>query len=753
MSVKKKKPKQKRFRQVSPVEMIAHAEEQLRLGNIDEAIRHLLEAETQLKPSVSVDGKKISTPPHLIAARTSLPSLLARAFASRSLTSLSTDRKLADLKQAVGYAPGEARYRNALGACQIAYGDPDLARGEFEKAIEVDPGNQTAMRGRLLALQAKNPTGDLQAIGSADALREGLEHLARGEREQAQATLSALPAFDRNPSRIDASRLATQFYYNGAISFSAGNDEAAFNEWREAGRLIESHHLVLPWIDRLAGGFHKIAERCWRVSLLQAANCWNEALKLRPGDAVAKGNLARIKDSRASQAWANGNIHVAIELWKEAANIDPSDERTLNRLAVAYEKLDDKSSALARWRALARLWRGQAAQRRDEPGFRDRLLKLEERIVRLMTETGAESHEVIEELEAILRFDPENFEIQKQVVEQMLENGKAQSALKRLEIIEQKHGVSPELLTLRARANDQLKRYAPAYNNLEKALSMDPVNGATRRAMLVFLEEDAMRAAERGDRKRATEIIDRALALDASHEPALLLRASLYLHAKDKLKAQELLARVISADPQHPQKHAMVGSVYLRHDMHKEAEAAFKQALKLQPDAECYMNIGLIHLEFEVTKKAIKYFDKAAATATAEQCLVMAVALLENEEPKAAGRYLDLAMKQDPAHPVPHLIKAVLQISNPLLLLTSRNGLETALQELREAERLAAANPAYAGLLPEIRDMRESISDPPPEIAALLGGGLPPFFFDDDDEEGEDFPPLFVNRRKKRKRK
>lgn len=766
MPTKKKRAKQ--IRQIQPAELIRLAEDHLNRGQIDEAIQNLRLAEKELQPRVTPDGKKISTPPHLVAAQAALPQLLAQAFSSRALSVADPKQKLADLEVAIKYAPEGIRYRIAAGALRLLLGQPEAARADFEKAEESQPGDALATRAfalGLLATRRAREAGDLLnqypedrrdeawrrlvalqrlSVGEAveqtsasdgDQLRSGLSHLARGENDRALEKLAAPHALDHNPSRVEAAQIATRFFYNGWIGFNARRYRDAMASWREATRLSQTHQLSLPWRDRLASCYHKIAENVLEEDLSLAVECWREALRLSPEDKVAQANLAATKQAQAGEAWREGKIEQAVALWQDLLKDDPQSERLSRNLAVACERLGRKTEAVTHWRALARAWRKQAKQRASEPGFKESLLKVEDRAVNLMLEVGMDGQEIVNELEAALKFDPDNLDLRRRTVEQLLETGKPQAAMRHLEAMERQSGVTTDLLTQKAIALDLMNRHADARKIFEQALALEPSNALTRRNFLVFLTQEATRAYKRHDKKRATEICQQQLALDQNYEPALLLLASLYFGSKRKAEAKELLNRLIANNPGSAQKRVMAGSVYLRHRMRKEAEALFKEAIKLESSAECFFFIGLSYLEVGELKQALKYFDLAAEAGGFDRLIEISMLLMEAGHTDEIDRYLDKAIKLDPSHPIPHAIKAVSRLLNPLILLLDSNSLKIALEELAEAERLAAGKPEYEDFRSELAMVRRQFENAPPGIADLLGGALPPFLFDDDDDD------------------
>lgn len=775
--------KKKRAKQIQPAELISLAEEHLNRGQIDEAIQSLRLVEKEVQPRMTAGGKKVSTPPHLVAVQAATPLLLAQAFSARSLKTADPKQQLENLEEAVKYSPEDVRYRIGAGACRILLGQFEDARSVFEKAEESRPGDALATRAFTLGLLVTGcaaEAGDLLKLwpeswrdeswrrltaiqrlsdGESDGrpvdgsdgnqLLSGLRLLARGDNDRAREELASMPAMDHNPSRAEAAQIATQFFYNGWLCFDTRRYQSAVDAWREANRLSQSHQLRLPWRDRLAILYHKIAETVLDENLSLAIECWQEALKLSPDDKTAQANLAATKQAQANAAWREDKIEQAVALWNELLKDDPQNERLSRYLAVGCERLGRKTDALAHWRTLARAWRRQAKQRSGEPDFKEGLLKVEERVVNLMIETGMEGQEIVSELETTLKFDPDNLDLRRQIVEQLLEVGKPQAAIKHLDAMERQSGISSDLMTQKGMALDMMGRHADARKTFEQAMSLNPSDALTRRNYLIFLSQEAIRADERSNKKRAAEICQQQLSLDQNYEPALALLASLYLDSKRKADAKGLLERIIANDPKSPQKRVLVGSLYLRHNMRKEAEALFKEALDLEPGPLCSFIIGINYLEFEELKPALKYFDRVADEGDADMLVEIATRLVDTGFVKESGRYLDKAIKLDPSNPMPHVVKAVSGLLNPMTLLLEPNGLKNALKELDEARALTAGKDEYKGLASELEDINRHFEKAPPGIADLLDAGLPPFLFDDGDDDD-----LAAERRKhSRKRK
>ncbi len=755
-----KKKKLRSAHQVSVPDLLKLAEEQLSCGQAEEALKRLRLAESELRKYQSPNSaKKVSIPPHIVAAQSAISPLLARALFAHSFTVSDSNARLAEIEEALRLAPEESRYLVGRGACRLLMGDVEAARSDFLTVRERWPEDLLAVR--ALALTSATTPDDFPAAEStfterfSPSLVKGLRQLASGEAESARRQLSALPQLDHNPSFAEAATLATQLFYNGEMSFVARDYKAAGADFKEASRLAQTQAIQLPWRERLGVYYHKIAETVFENDLSLAIECWQQALWLAPEDEIAANNLVAARRLQAWQSWREGKHEHAAALWQEALSAKPQDEQLLRSLALACEKLGRKKEAIAHWRTLAKLWRQKAKDRGDDAGFKNRLLRLEQHLVSLMLETGSGGEEITNELEAALKLDPDNHELRRKTAEQLVEIGKPRQALKHLETIEKKQGISAELLVLKAEAFDLLYRRNDARKTFERALEIDPSNSLARRGYLVFLGHEAAHAERNGDYDQAIAICEQQFSIDQGYEPAMTHLASLYLDDGRHPEAKELMDRLLAANPQNPQKHIAAGKVYLSADLKKEAEKLFKKAIELDPSAICFYLIGVGYWENGEEKKALKHFDRAAETADIEMLLEIATNLIESGKREIAERFLQKAMKLDPLHPIPHMIKGIALMGGPMMILPSLKGIEDAARELAEAERLMIGREEYHDLLPDVRGLRKHLEEgPPPELMQLLGGlgDLPLSFLEEMIQDGSFFNSMFKPKKKKKRK-
>jgi tetratricopeptide (TPR) repeat protein len=727
--MKPKKKRQKASQQISIPDLVNLAEEQLQRGQIDEAIDKLRRTEAELKKfKTSSSGKKVTVPPHIVVAEAKLTHLLARALLAHSLTLHDLKDRLVAMAAASKLVPDDARYPLASGAFRLLSGNVAAAYSDFQSAREKWPEDQSAARAFAFvssAIRGELDFADCRAGGSS--LSAGLGKLASGDPEAAAGILNDFPALDHNPSRREAASLATQLFYAGALKFIKDDLNGARADFKEALRLAQAHKVNLPWSERIAAYYRRIAERVVEKDLPYAIDCWRDALLLDAADKISAENLSLARQALAIREWRAGRIEAAYALWQEALKASPQDEQLLRKTAVACEKLGRMGEAVAHWRTLARSWRKQPKDHRGDNAFTDRLLKLEQHLLRLMMEAGSSGEEVFAELDSALKFDPDNHELRLKLAEIQMELGKPRQALKHLETIEKQQGISVDLLVRKAEAFILLDRSNDAHKTFERALELDPASPAARRGYLIFLGQQASQASEEGEYDEAMVICERQLSIDPGYSPALSHLAVLKLLDGEVEQGKELIDRMLSGDPQSAQKHAMAGGIFIDAGLKSDAERCFKKAIEIEPSPVCYFNIGMSYWDADYEKEGLKHLNKAAEKADVEMLIEIAMALAENGGAKEADSFLKKATKLDPLHPMPHMTRGLILMGMPIRRIPSPKDVKEAAQSFAEAERLMIGRDEYKDILPELRNMKSLAEQgPPPMLSALEGlGGIP----------------------------
>jgi tetratricopeptide (TPR) repeat protein len=122
-------------------------------------------------------------------------------------------------------------------------------------------------------------------------------------------------------------------------------------------------------------------------------------------------------------------------------------------------------------------------------------------------------------------------------------------------------------------------------------------------------------AADGGDRGRAAELLDRALALEPRNPEALYNRGRLRLDLDDLEGARGDLEASIEADPTVPRSHINLGIARLRLADLPGAEEAFRTALRIDPgDPRGLTNLAEVRRALGDPDEAIRLYRQALAS-------------------------------------------------------------------------------------------------------------------------------------------
>ncbi len=753
-----KKKKTKHGQPVSPVELVRTAREKLALGQAQQAIEMLRSAESKLRQSIA-QGKKVSVPPHLIALQAEIPGLMARASFDLSIAGTDPNRKIALLDKALEHVPDD--YRNRLARCLIRLQAADSRAGldDARKALELRPGDPLALRSLALALlaaghareardaleripvESRRDSWDRLAnlvgiLGGLDAqlpgtrrpslLFDGLSAMARNDHPAALTILSDLQLPDQNPSIEFAALLATQLFYCGAINLILEEHSKAGNYFGEALRLADSHHLSLPWLQLLPGYLRTVAAALSTSDLELSQKCWRMVLALSPNDDASKSSLLSTGRIIAQDAWRKGETQKAVDIWRDALIKAPQDESLLKNLALGYEKLDQQPEALKCWRSLARLWRQQYRNRSGEPGFKERLVRLEMHLVRLMIEADLPPHEIASEIENAIKIDPENVELRLQTVESLLEIGRPQSALRHLEWIERERGTTPELLSSKGAALFQMNRDVEAEKVFELILEQDAENRLARNGLVILLLDRVVRTHKNRDYRRGIDICRKILAIEADNPPALLHLGTLLFLIDKHDEAIQSLNRLMSIHSDNRRAYLSAGEVLGRFHHTRLANKAFKRAIEIEPTYDTFHEIATVYSDRGDIKTAIKYFKQGADVADSDDLIDLAVHMFEFQREDEAWAYIEKAKQLDPDNPRPYMTVFMIAPDNPSSILRLVINYDRIRRDLEIGEQLAGRDPKYADDLKSIRSFRRVMDDAPfRDVAPFLEGGLP----------------------------
>jgi tetratricopeptide (TPR) repeat protein len=753
----KKKGKAKHPPSVSTGDLVRQAEARLQGGEIDAAARMLLRADAEVRQSAATSvAKGAALPPQLAELRPRIARLLPRALFQRAFLAEDPRRMVEDLEEALRRSPTDVHGQVALGAVRAVMGESHAAQEHFRQAQQSAPEDVLAGRGYALGLLATGHTrefgewlrqhseaqadaavkrlatlrdlidGNLPlsitpatggstaapkrtkkgAAGAPAAGRDGDGHellagqlldslvgLARGEGERARKQLQARPRRGPEPTGAAAAVRATQLFYSGALRFQAGSLTEAVADFRVAQSLVGASALRLPWVERLVPYYRSIAERALQAEdLALAALCWEAIREIDPQDASA-ANLEAVRRVRGYQAWREERWEEAIPLLEENLRAAPEDEDFLHALAIATEKAERTADAITHWRALGQRWRQRLKEPATDALFRERLMRLEQHVVDLMIQAGRPGYEIQNELDALVKLDPDNMTLRQTVATILIEIDRPQPALKHIEVIERRQGESADLLGMKGFALGFQHRFDAALRCFERALELDPTHATTRMAYLPLLLLEGEATEEEEDLEGAIAIYRRVLAIDPEYAEALSHLADALFEFGQTAEAEQMLARLLAIRPETAPRHVAAGTLYLRFGRPRKAEAEFKRARELDPSEDCLYAIGEAYLEAGNRTKTLQYFDRAIRVGNVHTTLAVSRALFDSEFSDDAEKYIDLALRQMPYHPEAHLARGI--------FLLEKGDADEAEEEFGIAEKLASHLPGFE----EIRDI------------------------------------------------
>ena len=163
-----------------------------------------------------------------------------------------------------------------------------------------------------------------------------------------------------------------------------------------------------------------------------------------------------------------------------------------------------------------------------------------------------------------------------------------------------------------------------------------------------------------GKEIEAEESLKAALATEAGHVPALYALGRVYYQQKRYLEAVEKFKRVVELEPRHHRGWDNLGLSYDALQMDADALRSFFRALdivmKHLPDYDwAHANLADFFLRRNQFEKAFQLAAEAARRnpESARNCFLTGKALANLDKPDLSLRWLEQAVKLDPAYPEP----------------------------------------------------------------------------------------------------
>ncbi len=398
-----------------------------------------------------------------------------------------------------------------------------------------------------------------------------------------------------------------------------------------------------------------------------------DGLKSFPGNPELSDNLARL-------VLRDGAVERARALYRDAMAQNPLDVPTIMRLArleLTLGEVEQSKSLVEQALKLA-------------PNSIDVRATLA--TYYLTKDQPAAAKRIIDEIQGVGADDPALLEIQGKVA---LAMGEVQSAKATLSRLVQLQAQSAEAHYLLAQASAQLGEGDAAVQNLREALRIDPghfgaqlvlarmyaSNGAydQAEAVLKTMRERFPRSADvlsaqglldlrRGDAKLAHESFQRALELRPTSQDLIYAATALFqLNEIDNGLAS--LRTWLRDHPDDLQVQLFLANTLLLRGKNDEAEAAFREVVRISPDHELGLNNLAWLLRDRAPQEALAFAERAATLypKSAQVLDTLGTLKLNAGDSVKAAELLSQAALIEPTNPVIqyHYAQALLGNNNP----------------------------------------------------------------------------------------
>ena len=612
-------------------------------------------------------------------------------------------RAIAAYETAHRLAPGDDRVRRHLALACLA--DPATVPRVHDLLAGASSGDEATVRLRALAALRENaPAHAVAALATLKrpsplaGLALGLAQLGDGQAEAAVETLAKVRR-SRRPEGATARQAAA--IATVVAQTRAGDLTAALNLLRT---------LDAPDSDALRRALAAAGRALGRELVLderaeEAMLAWQRAAVAEPGHEPSRRALIHLHEVLGAAAARRGDFAAAARHWEATLAEQPDSTRILRNLALAEERLERWEQAGAHWEELTRRWKKDLRGARRDDGaaaeLRQRLMVAYRRLAAAQ-EAAGDMPTAARTLEQALNFDPADVDLRLRAAELYLEDERYGAAIEHL------HRV------LAARPNDtrvwidvgwayDLKgddRQAQSY--LERALSLEPENQATRSVLAGVHHGRDHRLLDAGQADRAVAELVRARELDpdAAEHSECLGEAYLKLGRLDA--ARDAFGRSLALTPNDPKSRVTIGGIYLAAGHEREAEKLFRQALRLNRGPITHLAIGLAYFRAGRQAGAEPHFQRVVKGRDPLLLTLLGKVFIEAKREEEAIPYLELALTLDPTS-----VRARLDLAWAYTF--GRHDYARAATEIAAAERVARAMGDHAAL-GEIANAREALA-------------------------------------------
>lgn len=313
----------------------------------------------------------------------------------------------------------------------------------------------------------------------------------------------------------------------------------------------------------------------------------------------------------AELAGQRGQYDIALEGYMEAAKRahDPRFSERAVMIAMYMKNASKTKEALDLW--LSQDPKNQSARK----------------IAALLALRSGNKSVVIEQLNAMLEFDPAGFESDLLELAGVLEKeGKLNEVYDALEVLSVQHPDQAEIYLLQSILAIQKKEKSLAEIKVEKALKLKPDWDKA----LIFQAQIAIIS---GDLKKAKlELYNASLKYPENNKISKMY-AQVLIKTEDYKEAIEVYKKVVLADPKDLESQFAEGLVYLQLNQYDSAEDIFEK-LSEQPESQfqAYFYLGKIEEKQGDIKKALGWYDKVVDGPFVFDASISAISLLQKDK-------------------------------------------------------------------------------------------------------------------------
>ena len=700
------------------------------------------------------------------------PTLLARLTAALAEACFrrgvsASPPNLDDLKRALMFSPAEPRLKYHLARALHLWGRLDeaealyrellagqppcaraawplaqalLARRRLSPADAVWPLLSVEEQARLLRVQMLLGRRSRAAWQQAprrgpDALWTGLAGAALKRPELALALQAAL-----DDGSLPRQAAGVAHYYLGNARWAEDDRPAAMEHWLAASATgLHTDRLR----DNLAAGYLSLALRELRPDglprpdqLERAAQAIQPGLVLAPHHSGLLSARAFVLMHQGYAAALAGRWPAALDCWQQAEQTGEAPRALLVNLALAYEKTEKYAEAAERWRAVLRR-RPRKAGAPDVLG-EAQVARLWQHVADNYRRAG-DFAEAIQTYRTALKWSPDNVDLQLNLVEALLADGRPRAAVGVVEPVVADHPKHAEALAWQAQAHEALGYAWSARKDWRRVLELDPEHPRARLRLAHLYEIEGDQQRHVGAFSRALGLYEKALLHWPANGRVMVSSGLCYAGMQNIGAARQQFERALALDERNLDVRFLVIRAWLELDRWPDARALLEEADRLEPAPPpgFYIDLAEYCQRLERAEWAMHVLELARPRYPDEPRLLVATAIVlgENQQAERAIGYLRRAVKLDP-----NLADAHLWLGN--FYYAELRQPRLAARHWQTAEQLARrANDMQ--MLFYIRASKDFFqrgrSGPPAKVMAQLMGAFADFVdFDDEDDEGGD---------------